>query len=126
MKIDDYKKSFEIKHEEGWMDDNVWFAKCKICWKIIFDKYLIRNWYLLNGNQRKKRFYTAIRRHINTYHSELVIERIKLVEQDIALKKSLHFLKNFPFMSLKEERIPPKIWKPEIIVLPNKRQNRDM
>ncbi len=98
MKIDDYKRLFEIRHEGGWLDDNVWFAKCKICGKIIFDKYLIKNWYILNGDQRKKRFYVTIRHHVNTYHSELIPPKIiKLMEQDIALKKALRFLKNFPF-----------------------------
>lgn len=72
MKIEDYKKLFEIKHEGGWLDDNVLFATCKICRKLIFDKYLINNWYTLDNDQRKKKFYTIIRHHISTYHHELI------------------------------------------------------
>jgi hypothetical protein len=106
MIIDDYKKLFELKHEEGWLDNNIWLAKCKICGKLIFDKYLIKNWYILNGDQRKKKFYATIRHHINTYHSELIPhKRIKLVEQDIASSEAFEFLKNFPFRSYtKKER----------------------
>jgi hypothetical protein len=128
MKIDDYKKLFEIKYEGGWSDDTVIYAKCKTCGVLpIFDKYLIKNWYLLNGNQRKKRFYAAIMHHINTYHPGLILpKRIKMLEQDMAdivLNKALHFLKNFPFRPyIKEERldrVPLKVWKPGIIVLPH-------
>ncbi len=124
MKIDDYKKLFEIRHEEGWSDDNIWFAKCKICKKLIFDKYMIKNWYILNSDQRKKRFYTAIRLHINTYHSELIPPRIKMLERDMTSDDAFHFLKNFPFRPyVKEERLNKirrkslKAWKPGIIVL---------
>ena len=128
MTIDDYKKLFEIKHEDGWLDDNVWLAECKICRKLIFDKYLIKNWYTLNGDQRKKKFYAAIRHHIDMYHSELMPpRRIKLVEQDMASNEALHFLKNFPFRPhIKEEMLndihvaPLKTWKPGIIVLSHK------
>lgn len=124
MIVDDYKLLFEIKHEDGWLDNNILFASCKICKKLIFDKYLIKNWYILNGDQRKKRFYATIRHHINTYHSELILPRIKMLEQDMTLDKALHFLKNFPFRPyIKEERLneihisPLKVWKPGIIVL---------
>lgn len=127
MKIDDYKKLFEIKHEGGWLDNNVWYAKCKICEKLIFDKYLIKNWYILDGDQRKKRFYAAIRHHINVYHHELIpSKRIKMLEKDVASNEALQFLKNFPFRPyIKEEKLnethgaPLKFWKPGIIVLSN-------
>ncbi len=72
MKIDDYKILFELKHEGGWLDENVLFATCKICRKLIFDKYMIKNWITLNNDQRKKKFYTIIRHHINKYHHELI------------------------------------------------------
>jgi hypothetical protein len=127
MKIDDYKRLFEIKYEGGWLDDNVWYAKCRICGTLpIFDKYQIKHWNVLNSDQLKKRFYAAIRHHINTYHHELIPpKKIKMPEhmtlnkeQDITLNKSLHFLKNFPFRPyIKEE--PLKVWKPGIIVLPH-------
>lgn len=85
MIIDDYKNLFEIKHEEGWLDNNILFAKCKICGKLIFDRYIIKNWYTLDDDQRKKKFYTTIRRHINTYHSESIPhKRTKLMEQDMS------------------------------------------
>lgn len=57
MKISDYKKFFVLKHEGGWLDDDVWYAKCKICGTLpTFNKYVIKNWYNLNGDQRKKDF----------------------------------------------------------------------
>lgn len=105
MKIDDYKKLFEVKHEEGWLDENIWLAKCKICGKLTFDKYLIKNWYNLDGDKRKKKFYAAIKYHINTFHSEMILYGIKKLEKDIPSNESLHFLKNFPFRPLKEEKL---------------------
>ncbi len=128
MKIDDYKRLFEIKYEGGWLDDNIWYAKCRICGTLIFDKYLIKNWNVLDSEQIKKRFYAAIRHHINAYHHELIIpklpKKVKMPkhvlnkEQDIALINSLHFLKNFPFRPyIKDE--PLKMWKPGAIVLPH-------
>src|SRR3990167_8708346 len=98
MKIDDSKKLFRLEHEEGWLDYNVSLAKCKICGKLIFDKYIIKNWYNLNSDQRQKIFYATIRFHINRYHSEFIPpKKIKILEQDIALERALHFFKNFPF-----------------------------
>lgn len=133
MKIDDYKRLFEIKYEGGWLDDNVWYAKCRICGTLpIFDKYMIKNWNVLDSDQIKKRFYAAIRHHINTFHHELILpklpKKIKMSkhelekEQDIALINSLHFLKNFPFRPIEEA--PLKVWKPGTIVLPHSRKEK--
>lgn len=130
MKIEDYKRFFEIKHEGGWLDDNVWYAKCKICGiSPIFDKYLIKNWYFLNGYQRRKRFYAAIRHHINVYHHELIpSRRTKILGQDVISDEALHFLQNFPFRPLKKEKLVEKddvqlkFWKPGTIILPKKKR----
>ena len=120
MTIEDYKKLFEIKHEKGWQDDNVWFAKCKICDKIIFDKYFIKNWYDLDGYQRRKKFYAVIRHHIDIYHHESKpYKRIRISEIDRISNEALFFLQNFPFRPyVKEEMLnkkhiaPLKTWKP--------------
>ncbi len=133
MKIDDYKRLFEIKYDEGWSDDNVLYVNCRFCGILpIFNKYLIKNWNILNSDQRKKRFYSAIRHHIETYHPELILPKeIKMSEhkipehttlnkeQDIALHNALHYLKNFPFRQHIKEEVPLKVWKPGIIVLPH-------
>jgi nicotinic acid phosphoribosyltransferase len=130
MKIDDYKKLFKLEHEGGWLDENVWYATCKICEALpVFDKYMIENWNILNDERRKKIFYSRIRRHVNVYHQELISSsKGKLLEQFAASEKAFHFLKNFPFRPyIKEEklnevkndihRIPMKIWKPKTISL---------
>jgi hypothetical protein len=132
VNIEDYKKLFEIKHEGGWSDDDVWYARCKICGILpIFDKYMIRNWYNLNGYQRKKRFYASIRHHVNTYHHELIpSRRIKILEQYLISDEALQFLQNFPFRPIKEEKlhihrlnnihkVPLTFWKPGPINLPH-------
>jgi len=133
MNIEDYKKLFELKHEGGWSDDNVWYARCKICGILpIFDKYTIRNWYNLNDYQRKKRFYAAIRHHVNIYHHELMpSRRTTLLEQYAISGEALKFLQNFPFRPVKEEKLnkshilnkihiaPLKFWKPGLINLPH-------
>jgi hypothetical protein len=135
MKIDDYKRLFEIKYEGSWLDDNARYAKCRICGTPIFDKYLIKNWNVLDTDKIKKRFYAAIRHHINTYHHELILpklpKKIKMSEhtasnkdQDIALNKALHFLKNFPFRPYIKEEMPLKVWKPGIIVLPSEKEKK--
>jgi hypothetical protein len=118
--IDDYKRLFEIKYEGGWSDEYVWYAKCKFCDALpIFNIYNIKNWNNLNIYQRKKRFYSSIIKHIKTIHPELILPKRKVLEQqEIALNKALHFLKNFPFRPHKEEE-PMKIWKPGTIVLPH-------
>lgn len=138
MEIIDYKRLFEIKYDGGWSDDNVWYAKCRFCGVLpIFNKYNIKNWNILNSDQRKKRFYTAIKNHIKTYHPELILpKRTKKLEQrEITFNKALNYLKNFPFRPIKEE-VPleslhflknfpfrpikeevPKVWKPGKIVL---------
>lgn len=132
MKIEEFKKLFEIKYEGGWSDENAWYARCKICGILpIFDKYTIRNWFNLNGYQRKKRFYAAIRHHINVYHHELLpYRRTKILGQHIISDDALQFLQNFPFRPLKEEKLnktyvldntnmsPLKFWRPGIIILP--------
>ena len=123
MEIIDYKRLFEIKYDGGWSDDNVWYAKCKFCGAAAvptFNIYNIKNWNILNSDQRKKRFYATIRHHIKTYHPELILpKRTKMREkQEIAMNNALHFLRNFPFRPyIKEE--PLKVWKPGNIVLPH-------
>lgn len=130
MKINDYKRLFEIKYDGGWSDDYVWYAKCKFCGGTLptFDKYTYKNWSILNSEQRKKRFYATIKNHINTYHHRLILpDRTKKLEnQEIALNKALHFLKNFPFRPHKEEE-QLKVWKPGTIVLPHKiKEKKDL
>lgn len=126
MKIIDYKRLFEIKYAGGWSDDNVWYAKCKFCGVLpIFNTYMIKNWNILNSDQRKKRFYATIKHHINAYHPEFILPKRtkKLEQQEIALDKALHFLNNFPFRPyIKEE--PLKVWKPGIIVLPHSEKEK--
>lgn len=126
MKIIDYKRLFEITYDGGWSDDNVWYAKCKFCDALpIFNIYAVKDWNILNSDQRKKRFYAAIKRHIKTYHPELILpKRTKILEeQETALINALHFLKYFPFRPyVKEELL--KVWKPGNIVLPHTERKR--
>jgi len=119
MKIIDYKRLFEITYDGGWSDDNVWYAKCRFCSALpVFNIYAVKDWNLLNSDQRKKRFYAAIKRHIKTNHPELILpKRTKMLEQqEVALNKGLYFLKTFPFRPYIKEEIL-KIWKPGDIVL---------
>jgi hypothetical protein len=83
MKIIDYKRLFEITYDGGWSDDNVWYARCRFCNALpVFNRYTIKDWNTLNNDQRKKRFYVAIKRHIKTYHPELILhKRTKILEQ---------------------------------------------
>jgi hypothetical protein len=124
MEIVDYKRLFEIKYVEGWSDEDVWYAKCRFCESLpVFNIYNIKNWHILNNDQRKKRFYTAIKRHINTHHPELILpKKTKILEQEATLNKGLYFLKNFPFRPYKDE--PLKVWKPGNIVLPKKKESK--
>lgn len=65
-KIKDYYELLDFVSEYH----GIHFVRCKVCGDIIFNRYRVKNWDLLNKVEQKGRMNNSIRYHINNYHSE--------------------------------------------------------